>query len=483
MATLILAFANNETDHLTTLKKESKGVSDALRDRLARKEFVAIPESMATREFIINTIRAHESDLCLFLFSGHAGRDNLLFEDGNANAEGIARMLGRCKNLKLVILNGCSTAGQVKALLSQGVPAVIATSSPVGDEKATHFSIAFFNELARYNLSVKEAFERAIESTKVIGTIEKVEITRGFSIQEKNESSLWGLFYKKETSIHWHLPKDNTNKYPAPIRPLNWAIISGLVSVAFILTTFLFVNYYKELNQINASNYYFLLLIAAIIPSAFLFGAFKTTAKYSGKIMGGKLELSGVAALYFCLIGVGMANKPQKDQPLSLTVNVFSSEDSTEIIMNGEAKIMYGQAFIRKQINEGQFTFKEIPGEFNHDSLSLVVNAKGYFSKREKVYISGDRPVSEIYLKKMPISVKVKGTVTDKKGKPVDKAILVFGDGIGLDTSDVMGTFSITLPLENGSETNLRVYSGSNVPQYNGSITLSDKGSLSIQLR
>src|SRR6185436_18385159 len=65
-----------------------------------------------------------------------------------AHAGGLDRFLGEQRGLALVFLNGCSTQGQVQALLDAGVPSVIATSEPVKDAVATELSSRFYKALA-----------------------------------------------------------------------------------------------------------------------------------------------------------------------------------------------------------------------------------------------------------------------------------------------------------------------------------------------
>ncbi len=210
MPTLLLTFANSDTNRLKTLTDEYEGVSDALRGREVQGDFTVVAKPIATRDQIYKEIRAREADISLFLFSGHAGADRVLLEDGDGHSEGIAGLLGRCPNVKVVILNGCSTGGQVDLLLSQKVPIVIATSSPVGDETATKFSIALFNELSQQRLPIGEAFDRAIVAAKVTGEIKQVD--RGYRSLEttKDDEPLWGLFFQekdRELITTWHLPK------------------------------------------------------------------------------------------------------------------------------------------------------------------------------------------------------------------------------------------------------------------------------------
>lgn len=210
MSTLLLTFANSETHRLPTLIKECEGVNEALQKRFAEGDFVVIDEPWATRKKIIALIQAHKDNISLFLFSGHAGRDQLLLEDGKGHAEGIAGMLGHCPNLKLVILNGCSTAGQVKLLLELGIPMVIATSAPVEDETAVQFSIAFFKELSQNHNSVNKAFSIALAAAKVYGTIDGIDISKRGLGSDEVDQPMWGLYYGApyESLLDtWRLPE------------------------------------------------------------------------------------------------------------------------------------------------------------------------------------------------------------------------------------------------------------------------------------
>ena len=76
----------------------------------------------------------------------------LLLEEGHAQAKGIAELLGEEKELKLVVLNGCSTKKQVQQLLQHGIKAIIATSVPVKDQMALDFANQFYQALVISNL-------------------------------------------------------------------------------------------------------------------------------------------------------------------------------------------------------------------------------------------------------------------------------------------------------------------------------------------
>lgn len=214
MDALFLSFANSETHPLDSLRTEDDKANAILGERVARGDFILIREQYASREKIVAALRQYRNDICLFWYSGHAGSDQLLLEDGVAQAAGIAALLGDCPNLKLVALNGCSTEGQVKALIENGIPMVISTTAPVNDEIATQFSGAFFTELSKNGRSVREAFNMAADTAKVFGKIETAVRSAGRQQERNSDKPLWELIIaEKDADLPdtWRLPEKEVN--------------------------------------------------------------------------------------------------------------------------------------------------------------------------------------------------------------------------------------------------------------------------------
>lgn len=201
MNVLFLAFANSSTNPLPNLSREDDGIFSILVNRQLKGHFLIHRESFATTENINKYLYKYKDNLTLFLFSGHANDQALLLRDQDANAKGVAYQLGeaaRRGNLKLVILNGCSTAGQVNDLLEAGVPAVVATSAPVGDSSATAFSIRFFQGLIDRRLNLERAFEEALGPAQTATDrdlqISSVPRSIGFKQTAKKNEPIWGLY-------------------------------------------------------------------------------------------------------------------------------------------------------------------------------------------------------------------------------------------------------------------------------------------------
>lgn len=214
MDTIFLTFANQQDNPLPNLQEEEQAISRLLSPREQQQHFLVHRDSFVALEQLPFYITLYRDDLVLFGFSGHAGRDKLLLTDGNAHAEGLAQLLAQCKRLKLVMLNGCSTGGQVSRLLDAGIPVVIATSAPVSDEKAAYFSTRFFEALVQ-QLTLRDAFEMAKGAVdlkyKNISWQNNRDINIGDAAAEDEkaqEEGVWGLFNlpKSEHILDWKLP-------------------------------------------------------------------------------------------------------------------------------------------------------------------------------------------------------------------------------------------------------------------------------------
>ncbi len=214
MSRILLTFANAPGETLLpTLREEYAGIRDALADRDRLGAIRVTTEQHATAVNVIENLETYKEDICLFLYSGHAGPNQLLLEDQQANARGLALLLGECaeRGLKAVVLNGCSTYGQVKALLEAGVPIVIATSAPVNDKAATRFSISFFEALSLEGQTLWKAFEAGLRAAQTVSPadLSAAKKVRSIDLTEQEAAPVWGFFCKEANQTlaeTWKLP-------------------------------------------------------------------------------------------------------------------------------------------------------------------------------------------------------------------------------------------------------------------------------------
>ncbi|WP_421828789.1 CHAT domain-containing protein [Larkinella sp.] len=207
MNTLLFCFANNRERPLPELRQEDDTIDRLLDPLSSQQHFQKIRDSYATTDSVASKILTYQDSLCLFHFSGHAGSSGLELEDGSARAAGIAQLLARCKQLRLVFLNGCSTIRQIQRLQEQGVKAaIIATSTPIEDTIAARLSIAFYRALANGE-TLEEALNRARLALQVSQTTQLHTIRGAVEIDlEEVSRNQWYFFCPDEKNAHWKLP-------------------------------------------------------------------------------------------------------------------------------------------------------------------------------------------------------------------------------------------------------------------------------------
>lgn len=215
MNRIYLTFANSRDKPLENLKEEERIVRDILNEREVKNHFATRGDSYAELSQVLNYLLIFRNHLLIFMYSGHANRDQLLLEDAPAHAKGIAKILGKCPNLKLVILNGCSTEGQVQQLHAEGVPVVVSTSAKVGDKAATQFASTFFKSFCELEKPLNEAFTDGLNAAQgANGEVTARSITFD-SLEEDSDLPLWGISYANEVTENkfknWKLPTQQDN--------------------------------------------------------------------------------------------------------------------------------------------------------------------------------------------------------------------------------------------------------------------------------
>jgi hypothetical protein len=215
---IVLAYSNDQDAYLDMVTRERKNVYKTLMT-YHDKDYVQVEKSEHTSiEDFFEIFDRYNNRVALFHYGGHASGSHLQLEGNtgteNANAQGLADLMGLQEGLQLVFLNGCATYGQVEALLDAGVKSVIATSIAVNDVKATEFAEQFYRALAK-QASIGQAFRvaKSFLTTKYNdNSLIEVKKQKGLQLKRtpKKENSAsempWGLYTRDETSLNWKLP-------------------------------------------------------------------------------------------------------------------------------------------------------------------------------------------------------------------------------------------------------------------------------------
>lgn len=207
MKTIIISFANSTDAPLKSITAEDEGIHGIL---IANRRGVydVHRESYATVANMNNAFGAYGNEIAIFHYGGHAGQTSLLFNDQEANGVGIAYQLKPsidAQNLKLVVLNGCSTAKQVDKLLGLGVPAVIATNCPIDDDAAGIFGVELFKNIIQKRMTTRNAFTAALAAAQVATTAAlgvDEPLHRDLHLPgDAPREPFWGLFYKTADAV------------------------------------------------------------------------------------------------------------------------------------------------------------------------------------------------------------------------------------------------------------------------------------------
>ncbi|MFM8362225.1 MAG: CHAT domain-containing protein, partial [Haliscomenobacter sp.] len=202
---LYLAFANDPEHPLPNLRKEGEELYQMLLQRKDQDHFDIHRDESVSIQVISQNLRRFKDRVIVFHYGGHAASEALFLYGQQANADGIAELLGQQKNLKLVFLNGCSTQAQVDYLKSLGVPAVIATSRPIDDGLATQFATDFYGALV-HNHTLREAFDHAAAGLKSAN--KSVRCIRGIMLESEVGTDTWILSVADEAHYSWKLPRE-----------------------------------------------------------------------------------------------------------------------------------------------------------------------------------------------------------------------------------------------------------------------------------
>ncbi|MEL7534372.1 MAG: CHAT domain-containing protein [Bacteroidota bacterium] len=216
---IFLSFANDKDDYLQNLQLEEDAIYGSLQASHDSGFIEIYNRGRATIDDIFAQFTRYRDRVVIFHYGGHANGSTLRLEDSDANSSGLAQLLGQQQNLKLVFLNGCSTQGQVKALLDHGVKAVIATSVPIEDNKAVAFATQFYKSMAD-KATIEKAFEESVSRlvAENIVASDSIKIHRNlFPIEAEETNEMpWGLYVKDESALSWKLPAVDKSVFSDP---------------------------------------------------------------------------------------------------------------------------------------------------------------------------------------------------------------------------------------------------------------------------
>lgn len=229
---ILIAFSNDiEGDFLHNLAEEQNRIIQIFEPLIQRKiiDLKILPN--VSVDNIFDIFIEYRNRIKVFHYAGHAEDYDLLLNESakHVNVKGLASFFSTYKGLKLVFMNACSTSIQRSIFFEAGIPELILTEEPIGDERAVEFSNFFYKSLAAGN-SVSASFDNA----------------KNFSLA-KSEGKKRGLILSSDSAIDsektfpWRLHQlDSRNSFSLQVKPSR---LKYVLSVIFLIAVSLGIGY------------------------------------------------------------------------------------------------------------------------------------------------------------------------------------------------------------------------------------------------
>ncbi len=272
------------------------------------------------------------------------------------------------------------------------------------------------------------------------------------------------------------------SKKPDRISKLTWVYISGAGSLIFFVLAALMILFAPQVTMmgITKSIYYIVLVPVGLTSAAFLFGALRSSAKYSGKTAYGNIELTGPVVI-FCLVVIGGFYFASPESEFLLTIRINVPGEPEKILNNGSIILDIGDQRLDKQINEnGEVSFAGVPSRYMGKSVNIIPQVKGFKVKGSNLITIPENRIIYLELEERKDSTLLRGRVLNVNGNPVDSVLIDIESGLASTVTDESGLFSVIVPVAEG-ETLLLTALKNGIIGYKEYITIPGKGSIEIR--
>jgi hypothetical protein len=219
-----------------------------------------------------------------------------------------------------------------------------------------------------------------------------------------------------------------------------------------------------------------------LASAAFLFGALRSSAKYSGKTSYGSIELTGPVVI-FCLVIIGGFYFASPESDFLLTIRTVDPAKPEKIINEGTIIIDFGDQRLDKKLNEnGEVMFSGVSSKFIGKPVNIFPQIKGYKIKESNSIPIPENRIIYLELTERIDSTLLRGMVINDKGDPEDSVFIDIESGVASAASDDKGRFSVVVPASAG-ETLLLTAVKNGTTLYRDFITVTEKGSIIIKLK
>lgn len=260
-----------------------------------------------------------------------------------------------------------------------------------------------------------------------------------------------------------------------------WLIASGAAFLVTLVAAALFIAFADRISFIPPVAYYILLIPLGAAAAAFLFGAMRSYAKYSGKVVYGTLELGGPVVI-FALVVLGGYYISSAENTFDLTVRVHGPTGPAEVIRQGSVTADFDGNRLTEDIgSDGQARFLQIQSRYRSEPITILPDVSGFRAADPGPFRIPPNGVVTLALERVPDSTFVRGTVLDPQGRTVAGARLSFRHGLATDTTNEVGEFSVMLPAAAGERLPLLITLDNRVV-YDNMIVVEDESGYRLQI-
>ena len=261
----------------------------------------------------------------------------------------------------------------------------------------------------------------------------------------------------------------------------SWIYITLLLLCVFALFLLIFVSLQDRL-RLSLPVYFFLLVICDLGATAFLAGALKSSAEWTGNVMKGNLKLTGPAVIFVLILLIGYRFRPvSKEDPFDFTVILFDpaggnrgfSGDSLQIILDND---------IRNSAvsGDGKAVFYNVDSRYLGKTVHITARREGFKISRQPdttvLIPNSSLPVVRLALLAAEDSSVFSGFLLKRNpGKhpaPVPDAVITFSDYSKTVSTDSVGRFILYLRAKAGENTDITIFRKQKMI-FSGKVTLS----------
>jgi hypothetical protein len=272
--------------------------------------------------------------------------------------------------------------------------------------------------------------------------------------------------------------KKKTGDLTQWVRIVLYAVISLVGFMCALMLVGLLIWKADKLTALGLTGkfYYLILIPLGLSVAAFLFGAMKSYAWYTGEGFGGKLELGGpIVACAMVVIGGFWLVPDVATFPVTVYVHGESGPDNIVLKSTCYVLLDLGPDRRREPIGDkGQAYFPAIPASFRGQEVIISLESDTYelANQGQKHKLGG----SSLYLPIRKKSGRIYGRVQDETGKPLAHVTINITT-VSLSTkTDENGSFELVIPSEYmHDEFSLQAVADGYTPWYGTVITNSNE--------